>query len=185
MNQLDTQAFLLLNGLHSPWLDTLMALITNKFTWIPLYVLIIASMIKTHKKEAVPMLVMILVCILFSDQICSSILKPWVARLRPCHQPSLDGLVHLVGGCGGQYGFCSSHAANSFTLAASLWYLFGQQHRWVALFFPWAIIVSYSRIYVGVHYPLDILAGALVGLVVAKINFECYLYYLKNRKAAN
>jgi undecaprenyl-diphosphatase len=90
-----------------------------------------------------------------------------VQRLRPCHESAIQQLVHVVGDCGGQFGFCSSHAANSFTLATSLFLLFGKQIPSLKYFYLWAIIVSYSRIYVGVHYPLDVVTGAGIGVLAA------------------
>lgn len=167
LKSLDTQAFLLLNGIHHPVMDSFMSLMTNKFTWIPLYLFFIYFIFKQEGKSGWKILVAILMCILISDQVCSGLLKPWVARLRPCHEPSLGNVIHLVGGCGGQYGFCSSHAANSFTLAVFFYLIYGKSQNWVKFLLPWAIIVSYSRIYVGVHYPGDVICGALIGSIAA------------------
>lgn len=167
MNTIDTQLFLWLNAQHSSSMDVVMAIVTNKLTWIPLYVAMIGLLWLRFKKQSLYIIGLLLLCILFSDQICSGLLKPWVARLRPCHEPSIASLVHLVGGCGGSFGFCSSHAANSFTLATALWLLFGKTYQWISTLFVWAFVVSYSRIYVGVHYPFDVLAGAIIGSGVA------------------
>lgn len=167
LKSLDTQAFLFLNGMHHPVVDGFMSLMTNKFTWIPLYLFFLYFIMKKEGKSSWKVLVAILLCILISDQVCSGLLKPLVARLRPCHEPSLANLIHLVGGCGGQFGFCSSHAANSFTLAVFFYLMYGKSQKWVKLLFPWAIIVSYSRIYVGVHYPGDVICGAIIGSLAA------------------
>jgi undecaprenyl-diphosphatase len=167
---LDTQLFLYFNSIHFDWLDPIMALITRRDTWFPAYLVFIFWVILRQKKEASFTVISILLGVLLADQICSGILKPLIARLRPCHEPSLQGLIHLVTDCGGQYGFCSSHAANSFALATSLYLFFGK-NKYTIIVFIWAIIISYSRIYVGVHYPIDIVAGGLIGGMVAYLSF--------------
>ena len=115
--------------------------------------------------------------VMISDQVCSSILKPLIHRLRPCHEPSIQNLVHLVGNCGGQFGFCSSHAANTFALVTCLILLFSKQFNGIKYLYIWAIIVSYSRIYIGVHYPLDVLAGAGIGVLASLFCHKVYHYY--------
>ncbi len=178
MNQLDTDLFLWLNSLHNSTLDPIMEWISGRNSWIPLYVLIIGLLVWRYKSKSVAILIAVILSVVLSDQICSSFFKPLVQRLRPCHEPAIQHLVHVVGNCGGQFGFCSSHAANSFTLAMSLLLLIGKDYAWVKILFVWAIIISYSRIYVGVHYPLDVLAGAGVGVMSAFISFRLYQYYL-------
>jgi undecaprenyl-diphosphatase len=181
MNQLDTEAFLWLNSFHNSSFDPIMAWISGRNSWIPLYLLIIGMLIWRYKGKSAGMLVCIIISVILSDQICSSFFKPLVERLRPCHEPSIQHLVHVVGNCGGQFGFCSSHAANSFTLAMCLLLLIGKEYSWIKVLFVWAIIISYSRIYVGVHYPLDVLAGAGVGVLSAFVSYRLYQYYLGRR----
>ncbi len=168
--QLDIDLFLFLNSLHSNTLDPIMAFVTSREVWFPCYMLLILWLLVKKQMKGVFMLASILLAVIVSDQICSSLLKPLVGRLRPCHSPELKGLVHLVTECGGRYSFCSSHAANSFALATSL-YLFLGRNIFTLLVFIWAIIVSYSRIYVGVHYPADVLAGAAIGSLCAYLCF--------------
>ncbi|GAB3996154.1 phosphatase PAP2 family protein [Spirosoma daeguense] len=167
LNRLDTDLFLWLNGKYLPWLDPIMVGITERNTWIPFYVLLVGWLIYKYRKQAIGLLLTIIASVAMGDQITSSILKPLTHRLRPCHEFSLQQLIHPVVECGGQYGFASSHAATTFALAASLWFLLGRLHSWLRWTFLWAAVVSYSRIYVAAHYPLDVLAGTGVGILSA------------------
>ena len=178
INQLDTQAFLWLNSFHTDFFDPIMLWITGRNSWFPMYAIIIGSIVWTHKKKSIAMLFMIIFSIIISDQVCSSILKPLIQRLRPCHEPSIQNIVHLVGNCGGLFGFCSSHAANTFALATCLILLFGKQFDGIKYLYIWAILVSYSRIYVGVHYPLDVFTGAGIGVLASLICYKLYHYFL-------
>lgn len=183
----DQELFLYLNALHNDSLDPIMIWISGKLTWLPFYVIILAFIIWHFKKRTLLILVGIALTILFADQLASGLMKPLFGRLRPCHDPALEGLVYLAKGCGGQYGFVSSHAANTFGVAMFLWLTFKNLYQWVAIMFIWAAIVSYSRIYLGVHYPLDIIVGGLVGALCAwfvywlfdKIIFKNKPNYLK------
>ncbi len=178
INQLDTQAFLWLNSIHTDFFDPIMLWITSRNSWFTLYALIIGTIVWTQKRKSIGILLMIIFSVIISDQICSSILKPLIHRLRPCHEPSIQNFVHLVGNCGGQFGFCSSHAANTFALVTCLILIFGKQFKQLKYLYIWATIVSYSRIYVGVHYPLDILVGAGIGVLAAKLCYNIYHYFL-------
>lgn len=178
INQLDTQAFLWLNSLHTDFFDPIMLWITNRNSWFPMYIIIIGGIVWTQKRKSIGILLMIIFSVIISDQICSSVLKPLIHRLRPCHEPSIQNLVHLVGNCGGQFGFCSSHAANTFALVTCLILLFGKQFTGIKYLYIWAIIVSYSRIYIGVHYPLDVLSGTGVGVLASLFCHKIYHYYL-------
>ncbi|GAB3338740.1 lipid A 4'-phosphatase [Larkinella ripae] len=176
LNQLDTDLFLWLNGLYAPWLDAVMVGATLRNTWIPFYGLLIAWLVFQYRKQALGLVVTLIVAVALSDQMASAVLKPLTLRLRPCHEPALQKLIHPVLECGGTYGFASSHAANTFALATALWLLVGGRFSWVKWAYLWAFVVSYSRIYVGAHYPGDVLAGAGVG---AGIAFFCVWVYRK------
>jgi undecaprenyl-diphosphatase len=172
IQEIDTSIFLLLNGLHADWADFLMYWTTQRNTWIPLYTVLIGCLIWQYKRQSAVMIGCLVATIVLADQFTSALLKPLVQRLRPCHVVYLQNKIHAVTDCGGQYGFASSHAANSFGLAMALWLLLGRKYAAVKWFFVWAAVVSYSRIYVGVHYPIDVVVGAMVGMVAAWICFE-------------
>lgn len=176
LNQFDIHLFLWLNGRYTPWLDPIMIWITERNSWFPLYALLIGWLIFEYRKQAIGFILTIIFSVALADQVASSVFKPLVHRLRPCHELALQTFIHPVMECGGQYGFVSSHAATTFALAASLWFMLGKQHRWLWLGFLWAAVVSYSRIYVAAHYPLDVLAGTGVGLLSA---FLCVLILRK------
>ncbi|WP_159472958.1 phosphatase PAP2 family protein [Dyadobacter sp. 3J3] len=175
----DQQLFLWFNGEHLPWIDSLMYWVTYKFTWIPMYLVLLFFTIKTEKKKAIAIIVTVLVAVILSDKVVSGVMKPYFERFRPCHEPLLAGLVHNVGDCGGLYGFASAHAATSFSLAIVWFQLTKKKMRHVGWLFAWAALYSYSRVYVGVHYPGDIFVGALVGLIVGWICIQLYLIFFK------
>lgn len=176
--QYDQQLFLWLNGMHAPWADTLMYWITYKFTWVPMYLFLILLTIKTEGKKSIAIIVTVIVAVIIADKITSGIMKPYFGRLRPCHEPSLAGLVHEVTGCGGSFGFASSHASTSFAVAVVWFTLLKQKVQYIWIILVWAALYSYSRVYVGVHYPGDILAGGMIGWLVALIFTNIYFTFL-------
>jgi undecaprenyl-diphosphatase len=168
--------FLWLNSFHSPFLDTIMYWVTYRNTWIPLYIFLIYYILVVIKKSRWYKLIFIIASVGLSDRLTSGLMKPYFMRLRPCHDPFIQNMVHVVGGCGGQYGFASSHAANSFALALAFVLINNKDTKWKYFLFLWAILVSYSRIYVGVHYPTDLLIGAITGILTTLI---IYLVIIK------
>lgn len=169
----DQRLFLYLNGMHHPFFDFLMPIITHRLTWVPFYILIIYFILKKYtQKEAFYYILLLCLTVGATDLISSGILKPQIARLRPCHLPTLWQKVHLIVGCGGQYGFVSSHAANSFALFVGVRFVFQRSIKWTTFMLLWAILVSYSRIYVGVHYPLDVMGGAFLGTLISLLFFK-------------
>ena len=161
---LDTKLFLIINGMHSESFDTIMWWISGKTTWWPFYLLLLIFLGWTKRWQLAVMILFIVVSITLTDQTSVHLFKNVFMRLRPCHEPALEGLVHIVNGkCGGKYGFISSHAANSFGIAM-LMLLWVRRWWFSALMLTWATLVGYSRIYLGVHYPGDVLCGAIWGL---------------------
>lgn len=170
--ELDQQIFFFLNGLHADWLDQIMYWVSDKKIWIPFYVALAAWIIKTHKWQSIYWLVGIGLAITITDQTCSGFMKPFFERWRPSRDPAFEGMVHLVNGyTGGKYGFSSSHSGNAFALATFIWLLFRRHNPWVKWIFVWAAIVAYSRVYLGVHYPGDIIVGGLVGVWAAQLSY--------------
>ncbi len=172
IDHIDKQIFLYFNSLHSPLSDQIWIWITNIPTWIPLYVLLLFFVIKIFKTDSLYIIAGLLLVILASDQFTSSFMKPFFARLRPCHDLEIGHLVHVAKKCGGQFGFASGHAANSFGIAIFTWMIFRSYWRWTWLIFIWAIAVAFSRIMIGVHYPGDILVGASVGVFFGWLIFK-------------
>lgn len=169
--EIDTQLFLFLNRLHTGWLDTVMVSITEMWPWIPLYILLLFMVFKHYGKRGWWILLAVGVVILCSDQLSAHVCKPLFQRLRPCFNPDLEGLVHLPKGLpGGRYGFVSSHAANTFAVAAFLTATLRKNYKSIGWWlYAWALVSSYSRIYIGVHYPGDILAGTALGILIGLI----------------
>ena len=177
LNELDKKIFLLLNGFHTDGLDPIMLMITKTQFWTPLYLLLIYLIFKKYTTEAWLILGGAALTILLSDQITSSLMKPFFERLRPSQEPSLSGLVHLVDGYkGGLYGFASSHAANTMGTALFVWLIFKDIYKWIWVIFIWAVLMTYTRIYLGVHYPGDIIVGSIVGLASGYTGYRFYLW---------
>ena len=157
----DQEVFLALNGLGHPYLDQAMLFLSAKLVWIPLYVFLIYLLYRHYGRKFWIPLVLVIVAVALSDQVTSGFMKPFFERFRPCKDPLLMDQVINVGKCGSKYGFASSHAANTFAVAVFFFALL--RNKWLWLLVAWAALVSYSRIYLGVHFPGDIIVGGLIG----------------------
>ncbi|MFC4143043.1 phosphatase PAP2 family protein [Pedobacter mendelii] len=178
IQQFDVELFLKINrGLSNGFLDWLMPLMRNRFFWSPLYLFIIVFCIKQYKKQGYYIIGMVLFTFAMGDLIASRLVKPFVNRIRPCNDLSLaNEIIHRVP-CGSGLSFPSAHATNHFAIAVFLICIF--YRRWkpilpIGIF--WAVIISFAQVYVGVHYPVDVTAGALLGII---IGFVCSKIFKK------
>ena len=172
---LDKSLLLLLNGSDSCYWDSVMWLVTKTVTWIPLALVLLFVILKNcDTRRVIFILVAILATVVLADQLSSAVIKPLVMRWRPTQDPYFLHTIDTVQGYrGGRFGFVSSHAANTFSLFIFLSLLLRSRLMTLLLLF-WALLASYSRIYLGVHYPGDILCGALLGLVVGALVYIIY-----------
>lgn len=162
----DTDLLLLINQNYNVIMDNVMVRFSDTWTWSVMLLSVIFVVLRDRPvKEAVTIFFGIGLCILMADQISASLIRPWIGRLRPTHDPELMFQIRHIAGKGGLYGFVSSHAANTFAVATFLSLIFKHRIMTVALI-VWASIVGYSRIYLGVHYPLDVVGGAVLGAAI-------------------
>ena len=175
--------FLFLNGKHNLFFDFIMYWSSNKYIWIALYVFLLFLLYKNHKNRTIIIFLLAISLITISDQITSGLIKNLVKRPRPSHEATLADSIHLVNDYrGGDYGFPSSHASNSFSIAVFIFLLLNKSYPWIKyVLFPYAILVSYSRIYLGVHYPGDVFFGMIIGALLGYLSFSFWKYiYEKN-----
>lgn len=164
--EFDKVITLAINSCHSPFFDNFFYIYTQTWTWIPAILLLLVWMWRKWGVRSLYVVAGIALCILLSDQISSTLLKPLVARLRPTYNPEIADLIHTVNGYrGGRYGFVSSHAANAATFVTFTALVF-RNRLYTILLSLWAFFTAYSRVYLGVHYVGDVLCGALIGVLV-------------------
>ena len=175
LKRLDKIFFLLINHDSSyRYLDTIMLVLRNPLTWIPLYLFIIWYFFKKAVSKGWQIVLFSLVCVALTDSV-STLFKNIFERARPCYDTEISGLVRHLIDCGGEYSFPSSHAANHFGLA-TFWFwcvlkITGKKWNWLWI---WASLICYAQIYVGKHFPSDILAGVLLGILIGTTMSKTY-----------
>jgi undecaprenyl-diphosphatase len=174
LERFDQQLFLFINSSNSTFFDHLMHAISGRLIWVPLYLAILIYLGIKYKRKFLIILIFIILAATLADQ-SSVIVKNIFHRLRPCHEPSIIGIVHLVNGeCGGVYGFVSSHATNCFDVALLSLLLIKKRWYTISIIF-WAGIIGYSRIYLGVHYPGDVICGSFLGAFIGWSMYSLYI----------
>lgn len=179
----DTDLLLAINGWRAGWADTFMYAFSGKWIWVPMYASILYVLFRNlHWKWVLGCIITIALTITFADQVCATFIRPYVCRLRPANlENPISDMVQIVNGYrGGRYGFPSCHAANAFGLAFFVFYVFRTRSlTWFIML--WALVTCYSRSYLGVHYPGDLLVGAVVGFVGATLCYWLFAKFCKYR----
>lgn len=171
-----------LSGSHTVFSDYFMWMTTQIFIWLPVILMLLYVIIKNKGQKAIPIILMIIAVFVLCDQLSSSIMKPLIARPRPSHDPLvMNMLQYFKDYKGGSFGFPSSHAANSFGFAMFSALLF--RYRWYSIVvFVWATLCAYTRLYLGVHYPLDIITGVCIGMLFGALCYYVYCRFGNNKK---
>jgi len=173
LQHIDVEVLVWINHtFKSDWMDAVMIFCSERFTWIPWYAVLLFFLYKSNPKRIWINLIVLTCCIALADQLASGLLKPLVERLRPCHNDNVNIKLILIDGvCGGQYGFVSSHAANVFAVFFFfiLKNVFKKMKGMIYILLVWATIVALSRVYLGVHYPGDVLCGAFIGIIATSV----------------
>ena len=182
--QLDTELFLFFNGLHALWADRAVYLISKGWFWIPLFLFIIFWIFKIYKKRGWIVLAVFALTITLSDQTCN-LVKNSVCRYRPSHTEAIAEQIHLVEKpdgnryFGGKYGFPSAHASNTMALAFLVIFFLSKGKKWaMILAVAWSLMMAYTRLYLGVHFPIDILCGFVLGSCCALLTTFIYRKWL-------
>jgi membrane-associated phospholipid phosphatase len=178
IKDIDQALFYQINGVwHHPILDAVLPWTRHSNNWIPLYIGLLGSLIYQVGWKTLKWLLFALINVGLTDQISSSVFKPFFHRLRPCNDPALFGKTRLLlEQCAGGFSFTSSHAANHFGIAMFIFMTWGvTQKKYTRFFFVWAGIIAFAQIYVGVHYPLDIVGGTIIGLISGYTMAKAYL----------
>ncbi|HXB43370.1 MAG TPA: phosphatase PAP2 family protein [Puia sp.] len=184
LDRIDKILFVLIhNDADHSILDQPMLFLRNPYTWIPLYAFMLLYVIKKGENNAWQFILLSILTFSITDIVTSHLLKPFFERLRPCWDPELHRVIRSLVNCGGTYSFPSSHAANHFGLATfwywSLWLMTDRKWNWL---WVWAIVICYAQVYVGKHYPLDVLAGGFFGWMVGATSAKIFHRWAYNGK---
>jgi len=183
LKEADQWLFLKINSQWTnPVFDFVLPVYRDQLFWMPLYVFLFVFMVMNFKQHSIRWFLLIAITLIFCDQLSSHIIKPWIGRLRPCQDPDLLGQAKLLlGYCPGNRSFTSSHATNHFGAGVFIFFtLRNDFKKYAVLFLLWAASVCYAQVYIGVHYPLDVLGGAIlgsiIGLLIAKLYLSKYIF---------
>lgn len=182
--QLDTDVFIFLNSLGTKTWDPFWLAYTSKFYWIPFYAVLLYLIFRQMQLKAFLItIVTVALMILLTDQV-TNLFKNGFHRLRPCHLAELIDSMRLVkAGCGGQYGFFSGHASNTMAAAFFIGLTLKKRFKYLLyILIIWAMLMGYSRIYIGVHYPLDVLLGMLFGIITGTLFYKLNVYVIHKLK---
>ena len=167
---------------HNSFMDSFVPFLRNQWFWAPLYLFLLLFIPNKFGRNGWIWCLLFLVSFILSDQVSATLLKPIFHRLRPCNDPSLSNVIHLLVPCGSGLSFPSSHAANHFSMGIFSAITLGRVAKWVwPVAILWAISVSFAQVYVGVHFPLDVTAGGLIGIFIATCTGSFFNYYFKLR----
>jgi membrane-associated phospholipid phosphatase len=181
LEKIDKELFIYIqHTVGIPVIDRLMLILRNPYTWIPLYLFILCVALIKGKKRAWIFILLSVLTFALTDSISARLLKPFFERPRPCYDPQIQAMFKTLLDCGGLYSFPSSHASNHFGLAAfwygSVWTMARKKWYWLWI---WALAICYAQVYVGKHYPLDIVGGAILGIVIGLLMSNIFNYYWK------
>lgn len=166
--ELDETLFFLINhDWHTPFLDTIMPHWRAKTSWIPAYIALLGFIIWKFRRQSIPWILFLVLTVAISDTTSSQLIKKTVQRVRPCNDLEIKDTVNILVRCGGGYSFTSSHATNHFAVALFLIVTLGVFYKWIKIpLLLWAASIALGQVYVGVHYPLDIVVGGLIGSLI-------------------
>ena len=168
---------------HNAVLDFIAPFLRNPVFWAPLYLFLAIFIPARYRRNGFLWCAAFLITFAISDQVSASLLKPYFHRFRPCHNPWLKDMVHLMVDCGGEYGFPSVHATNHFALGIFGAVTLSRQYKWIwPVAIGWALVVALSQVYVGVHFPLDITFGGAVGAIIGIITGKLFNKFFRLEK---